>query len=435
MLNPREWIDRNRWPRFWTPAVLPEHKALPAGHNCTLGTILVVTYGATEKSLIALVRVHRLYSGDKPEPSFTIKPQTASQRFMVELCLPTSSDVNGALRFVASGRHLPMTSSKQVLGLASVVSEGSLSHAATMDAGVVKELTKKSQFVTINNLSAETLVPQKHTSIADETERDCCCRCQHDWWDDNTGKIVYCDGPCDRSFHTSCAGLDNVPQGDWLCARCTGEDNAICVVCDKEWFCDESETEDGKPNGYYTGSMIQCAGVCEHWFHQECHHPAIPDRYVCTETGRKRGKKKRTQDDKWHCSSCKEVADAERRAAARARPEPAAVAEPERCSTRRRTQFMDDNRIPSGSINTRESWSHVGRMASQFVEPTGVEKSTLLVDQRPKPSTEYVNEQLYKCVQCDKMRPHEQLKEDAMHNLSCVEECQSSRRRRNNQAS
>jgi hypothetical protein len=287
MLNPREWIDRNRWPRFWTPAVLPEHKALPTGHNCTLGTMIVVTYGAKEETLIALARVHRLYSGDKPESSSTIKPQNGGQRFMVELCLPTSSDANGALRFVASGRHLPMTNGKQVMGLASVASEGLLSHAATMSAGVVKELTQKAQFVTINNLSAETLVPQKHTSIADETEKGCCCRCQFGWWDDSTGKILYCDGPCDRGFHTSCAGLDNVPEGDWLCARCTGEDNAVCVVCDKEWFCDEPGTEDGKPKGYYKGSMIQCASVCEHWFHQECHHPAIPGRYVCTEIGSK----------------------------------------------------------------------------------------------------------------------------------------------------
>ena len=54
---------------------------------------------------------------------------------MVELRLPTSSGANGTLRSVASGRNLPMTNDKQVLGLTSVASEGLLSHAATMSAG------------------------------------------------------------------------------------------------------------------------------------------------------------------------------------------------------------------------------------------------------------------------------------------------------------
>ena len=37
---------------------------------------------------------------------------------------------------------------------------------------------------------------------------------------------------------------------------------------------------------------------------------------------------------------------------------------------------------------------------------------------------------LYKCTQCDQMKPVELLQKDAMGSLGCIEECQTSRRRR-----
>jgi hypothetical protein len=443
-LQPREWIDRNRWPRFWTPAALPEHRGLPAGHNCTLGTILVVKYGLAEKKLIAAVRVHRLYNNDKTESSFNLKPGSKHRSFMVELCLPNCTDVSmdGSVRFTASGRHLPMVPCADVLGLATVAAKGAFSHTDTMPANTVAELTKSASFVTFNNVKDADLLQKQVASIRDETEKDCCCRCQHGWWDDNTGKVVYCDGHCGRAFHTTCVHLDDVPVGDWICDRCTGEDTAVCIVCDKEWFCDERYKGDGAPNGYYTGAMLQCSGPCECWFHQECHHPGIDDKYVCGEgTQRKgeRGKKKQKRAPRsldWRCTACKGARTTERLAARQERATNGAdepvVAETTaaRRSSRDKVQASDNGRIPMAGISTRETRSNVQRMQNEFVQPTGA-GAPASQDVRPRPSIEYADGLLYKCTRCDQMKPMELLQKDGMGSLGCIKECQTSRRRRN----
>ena len=384
MLQPREWIDRNRWPRFWTPAALPEHKGMPAGHDCTLGTVLVVDYGLAEKKLIAVVRVHRLYHKDTAEHSFSLKPRGKHQKFMVELCLPDGGDasVDGALRFVASGRHLPMLPGASVIGLATVRAEGSFSHTATMQASTVAELTKSASFVIVANVRDTDLVPKPVSPMQDDTDKDCCCRCQRGWWDDSTGKIVYCDGHCERAFHTSCVGLDAVPTGDWICARCTGEDTAVCAVCDKEWFCDDRTDETGNSNGYYTGAMLQCAGPCECCYHQECHNPRIEDKYVHEEAtqrksknGKKRARAKKNLD--WRCATCKAAETTQRLATRHQRATDGVVqaaappkSAPTRASTRARTQASDDGRVPMAGVSLRETRSHVQRMTNEFFPPT-----------------------------------------------------------------
>eukprot|EP00730_Choanoeca_flexa_P013298 TRINITY_DN5169_c0_g1_i1.p1 TRINITY_DN5169_c0_g1~~TRINITY_DN5169_c0_g1_i1.p1 ORF type:complete len:294 (+),score=33.82 TRINITY_DN5169_c0_g1_i1:111-992(+) len=46
-----------------------------------------------------------------------------------------------------------------------------------------------------------------------------CLVCQRDDDDEN---FILCDG-CEDGCHTYCVGLDTVPEGDWLCARCEAE--------------------------------------------------------------------------------------------------------------------------------------------------------------------------------------------------------------------
>ncbi|CAI5712273.1 unnamed protein product [Hyaloperonospora brassicae] len=45
------------------------------------------------------------------------------------------------------------------------------------------------------------------------------------------GLILLCDGPCHRSFHLECVGMDNEPKDEqWLCPDCA-EGRHMCLIC------------------------------------------------------------------------------------------------------------------------------------------------------------------------------------------------------------
>ena len=74
------------------------------------------------------------------------------------------------------------------------------------------------------------------------------------WWDDSTGKIIFCSSGCERGFHQHCLhpALDTLPEGPWTCSRCDGSDTEICCVCDHEWYVLE------KDSGYITQAICYC---------------------------------------------------------------------------------------------------------------------------------------------------------------------------------
>ena len=37
---------------------------------------------------------------------------------------------------------------------------------------------------------------------------------------DDEDLVLMCDGPCDRSFHTSCVDFQGSVDGDWFCVDC-----------------------------------------------------------------------------------------------------------------------------------------------------------------------------------------------------------------------
>ena len=63
--------------------------------------------------------------------------------------------------------------------------------------------------------------------VSDET---CCCVCySSEAPEDN--EIVFCDG-CDIAVHQVCYGIVTIPEGIWLCNRCSaGRTNAPCALC------------------------------------------------------------------------------------------------------------------------------------------------------------------------------------------------------------
>lgn len=56
---------------------------------------------------------------------------------------------------------------------------------------------------------------------------DMCDRCE------DSGVVVMCEGPCQRSFHPACLGMDDMPEEDpWMCHRCSSKVQKVCVA---EW--------------------------------------------------------------------------------------------------------------------------------------------------------------------------------------------------------
>ena len=51
---------------------------------------------------------------------------------------------------------------------------------------------------------------------------DLCDRCE------DGGVIIMCDGPCQRSFHPACLGMDDKPDEDpWMCNRCSSKVQSV----------------------------------------------------------------------------------------------------------------------------------------------------------------------------------------------------------------
>ncbi len=68
---------------------------------------------------------------------------------------------------------------------------------------------------------------KKKKRISESVYADFCCLCE------DGGELIVCDGPCLRTFHPQCLGLDSVPEGDtWECSDCL-EKKHLCLICGK----------------------------------------------------------------------------------------------------------------------------------------------------------------------------------------------------------
>ena len=59
----------------------------------------------------------------------------------------------------------------------------------------------------------------KHGAENGDQHEDVCTKCYVG------GELVCCDR-CPRTFHVACAGLDAIPEGDWVCRVCSRDDGA-----------------------------------------------------------------------------------------------------------------------------------------------------------------------------------------------------------------
>ena len=47
------------------------------------------------------------------------------------------------------------------------------------------------------------------------------------------GDLLMCDGPCLRTFHLQCLGMDSMPKGEkWFCPDCSNKTH-LCLVCNE----------------------------------------------------------------------------------------------------------------------------------------------------------------------------------------------------------
>lgn len=315
----REWVNRERGPRFWV-GDLPEHRALPPGHNCTFGTLVVVRIAP---EAIVLGKVHRIdrVRGEEHQRSCKLVVAGRDQLLTVEICWrvphPPGADTS-CTYFEASGVFLPTCNGQMICAIAPEMCEPAIGSATVPMAQAAHEdfrathgtFLVEGSLASLRESDDIEVVDQHHSHGDDNNDEDesvVCCRCLKGWWDDTTGHVTCCSGPCERLFHSDCAGVDTT-EDNWQCLRCSGVDDAICASCDCEWYCDEKLRGDGSVNPYYTGAMLHCDGQgCGLWYHQTCHVPTINDSFVAPRQAvdrRKKGRKGNFPGKKWHCAAC-----------------------------------------------------------------------------------------------------------------------------------
>ena len=301
---------------------MPEARLLPVGHNCTWGTIIVISVSGG----IALARVIRMDKIGAEVACKSCKLQICKdkQDLTVELCwmVPPEQDTlplpQGGVRFVSSGCCMS-AKGKQVL----VVNPAMLSDERGCITAVMSREDVETCAIHGNFARADSFATRAHGSFSapemqaliDAHEGDeaiTCCRCGKGWCQDTTGPLHLCHGTCVRHFHVACLPSDTVLDDAWQCGLCTGEDDAICEVCRFEWYDNRRIIEQAGheiSNPYYTGFLLQCEeATCVRWYHQNCHEPSIGDEFVEVEIGNnstKKGRKGNKKGKKWYCQACK----------------------------------------------------------------------------------------------------------------------------------
>ena len=281
----RDRVDKDRCRRFIVRRLLNFSVQLQQGHDVMLGSCLLIKWGSP--TTFAVVRVLKLY-GDENERVYSLKLNRKSrkQHYRVELLVPCSSASDGSQRYKASGWQLGPVAGTMVLRLVDLVPlhtivplehmDESSRHQACLPVTTIADLKSKG-FVQIKVNKHGELVRDIIGFDADATPVEGhdpntrCYACKSCWYDHAKGVIVACC-TCNRAYHQECYAptIKSHNIDTWVCGVCDGTEQVLCSVCHEPY----SEHECADPRSFENNEMIQC-GVCEHWWHQACHVPAV----------------------------------------------------------------------------------------------------------------------------------------------------------------
>ncbi|XP_054819053.1 uncharacterized protein LOC129318355 [Prosopis cineraria] len=101
------------------------------------------------------------------------------------------------------------------------------------------------QMKIMNEHRARGTIKTPSKSVYQEENDAICSVCHYG------GELILCDN-CPSSFHKSCLGLEDIPDGDWFCPSC------CCGIC-----------QQSKTDGADDENLLTCS-QCEHKYHANC---------------------------------------------------------------------------------------------------------------------------------------------------------------------
>ncbi|KAF8315357.1 hypothetical protein DL93DRAFT_2057209, partial [Clavulina sp. PMI_390] len=97
---------------------------------------------------------------------------------------------------------------------------------------IIMDRLEKEWFELASTNSYMKRVPKQDSALPSE---DSTCAVCDDGEGENSNAIVFCDG-CNLAVHQDCYGVPYIPEGQWLCRKCTVSPEAAvsCILCPNE---------------------------------------------------------------------------------------------------------------------------------------------------------------------------------------------------------
>ena len=282
----RDRHSRERGKRFWVGRLRFFHKAAQEGHDVTVGSCMVVTWGGSKS--FAVVRVMGIINDKEKAYSVKLNRKSTTQVFKVELLDPVGPPTESkSQKYRGSGFCLPKLAAIKVIEIVelrhlnAIVGVREEIHDALLSIESILKLytkgfsrvTKQEGHLHIEN-EAERLQNTDSGVMWNANQSELVCLfCVSSWYDETTGIIMKCK-TCHKCYHQDCHTPkipleDTVDADSWECCVCSGVELDFCNHCREFWVVD------GKENEKDNNRLMHCAGKCGLLWHQNCYPTRI----------------------------------------------------------------------------------------------------------------------------------------------------------------